>query len=40
MALVTFPDKDINVAAGGVFLVVKTDPSGNANHPLAAGLQH
>ena len=35
--LVTFPNKDINVAAGGVFLVVKTDPSGDEDHPLAAG---
>ncbi len=38
VALVTFPDdKNYNVPAGDVFLIVKTDPSGNDDHPLAAG---
>ena len=34
----TFPDNDnVKIAAGEVFLLVKSDPSGNPSHPLAAG---
>ena len=34
----TFPDNDnAKIAAGGLLLLVKSDPSGDPNHPLAAG---
>ena len=34
----TFPDNDnVKIAAGDVFLLVKSDPSGDPSHPLAAG---
>ena len=32
-----FYDKDINIPAGGVLLLVTSDPSGNDAHPLAGG---
>ena len=32
-----FYDKDLNVAAGGILLLVASDPSENPDHPLAAG---
>ena len=35
--LIDFTDADRKVPAGGILLVVKTDPTGNDDHPLAAG---
>ena len=32
-----FYDKDIKVAAGGILLLVASDPTGNPDHPLAGG---
>ncbi len=35
--LIDFTTADRNVPAGGILLVVKKDPTGDPNHPLAAG---
>ena len=35
--LIDFTGADRNVPAGGILLVVKSDPTGDPNHPLAAG---
>ncbi len=35
--LIDFTGADRNVPAGGILLVVKKDPTGDPNHPLAAG---
>ena len=33
----TFPNTNRNIAAGGLLLLVTTDPAGDPNHPLATG---
>ena len=36
--LVNFKDKDIKIPGGGVLLIVATEPKGDKNHPIAAGI--
>ena len=36
-AFINLPNQDINVPAGGVLLLVDSDPYGDADHPLAVG---
>ena len=37
-SLVNFHEKDIKIPGGGVLLIVATEPKGDKNHPIAAGI--